>query len=125
MLTPSTSSPASTVKAFWKASFEAEVTDFIRSCHPVVLEAMAERLAAAVKRGALSKWTEKRWANLWLSVPRSPDYSKTTQAWDAVFPIASCFRDCRRGSVEANLPRNAKGPSDQGIRRPSRRESDR
>ena len=78
-------------EGFVEGQFEVEVTGFLQSCHPVVLEAMVERLAAAVKKGTLSKWTEKRWANLWLSVPRGPAYAKTTQAWDSVFRSLPAF----------------------------------
>ena len=78
-------------EGFVEGQFETEVTGFLQSCHPVVLEAMAERLADAVRRGSLSQWTQKRWANLWLSVPRGPAYTKTTQAWDSVFRSLPAF----------------------------------
>ena len=42
--------------------FQVEVEQFLRACHPKVLEAMASRLAAAVETGTLDKWNEKRWA---------------------------------------------------------------
>ena len=57
-------------ESFVEGQFQAEVTQFLKSCHPAILEAMVERLVAAVERGALDKWTQKRWANLWLSFPR-------------------------------------------------------
>ena len=78
-------------EAFVEGQFEEEVTDFLQSCHPIVLEAMAKRLADAARMGILSQWTLKRWANLWLSVPRSSAYTKTTQAWDAVFRSLPAF----------------------------------
>ena len=78
-------------EGFVKGQFEAEVTGFLQSCHPVVLEAMAERLADAVRKGTLSQWTQKRWANLWLRVPRGPAYTKTAQAWDSVFRTLPAF----------------------------------
>ena len=58
-------------EGFVEGQFQAEVTGFLQSCHPAVLEAMVARLATAVRSGALDRWTEKRWANLWLSVPGS------------------------------------------------------
>ena len=78
-------------EGFVKGQFEAEVTGFLQSCHPVVLEAMAERLTDAVRKGTLSQWTQKRWANLWLRVPRGPAYTKTAQAWDSVFRTLPAF----------------------------------
>ena len=78
-------------EGFVEGQFQDEVTNFLRSCHPVVLEAMAERLATAVARGTLGKWTQKRWANLWLSLPRDVAYAKATQAWDTVFRTLPAF----------------------------------
>ena len=78
-------------EGFVEGQFQNEVTSFLRSCHPAVLEAMAERLATAVAAGALDKWGHKRWATLWLSVPRDPAYEKATQAWDSVFRTLPAF----------------------------------
>ena len=78
-------------EGFVEGQFQEEVTAFLRSCHPAVLEAMVARLAAAVGRGSLNKWTEKRWADLWLSVPRGPAYAKAAQAWDSVFRSLPAF----------------------------------
>jgi hypothetical protein len=52
---------------------------------------MAARLSEAVGSGALDKWTEKRWATLWLSVPRSAPYAGAVAAWDAVFRTIPAF----------------------------------
>lgn len=52
---------------------------------------MARRLAEAVARGALDKWSEKRWASFWLSVPRNAPYAETVKAWDAVFRSLPAF----------------------------------
>ena len=78
-------------EGFVEGQFQEEVAAFLRSCHPAVLEAMVARLAAAVGRGSLNKWTEKRWADLWLSVPRGPTYAKAAQAWDSVFRSLPAF----------------------------------
>ena len=78
-------------EGFVEGQFQNEVTSFLRSCHPAVLEAMAERLATAVAAGTLDKWGHKRWATLWLSVPRDPAYEKATQAWDSVFRTLPAF----------------------------------
>ena len=78
-------------EGFVEGQFQDEVTNFLKSCHPVVLETMAERLANAIARGTLGKWSQKRWANLWLSVPRDVAYAKATQAWDSVFRTLPAF----------------------------------
>ena len=41
--------------------------------------------------GDLDKWTEKRWANLWLSVPRGEPYARAAAAWDAIFRSLPAF----------------------------------
>jgi len=78
-------------EGFVEGPFQAEVEGFLRQCHPVILVAMARRLSQAVTQGALDKWTEKRWASLWLSVPRSAPYSAAVTVWDAVFRAIPAF----------------------------------
>jgi hypothetical protein len=78
-------------EGFVEGQFRSEVEGFLRACHPIILEAMASRLAEAVAKGALDKWTEKRWASLWLSVPRDAPYAATVKAWDAVFRSLPAF----------------------------------
>jgi hypothetical protein len=78
-------------EGFIEGQFQAEVEGFLRECHPIILQAMATRLSAAVKRGALDKWTEKRWASLWLSVPRNAQYVSAVEAWDTVFRSLPAF----------------------------------
>ena len=78
-------------EGFIDGQFQTKVTEFLKSCHPAILEAMVEPLNAAAKRGALNKWTVNRWANLWLSLPRDPAYEKATQLWDSVFRSLPAF----------------------------------
>ena len=78
-------------EGFVEGQFQTEVTEFLKSCHPAILVSLVKQLDAAVKRGALDKWTEKRWANLWLSVPRNAAYSNATQLWDSVFRSIPAF----------------------------------
>ena len=78
-------------EGFVEGQFQAEVESFLRECHPNILEAMANSLAAAMERGALDKWTEKRWASLWLSVPRAAPYSAAVTAWDSIFRSLPAF----------------------------------
>ena len=44
-----------------------------------------------MSKGALDKWTEKRWASLWLSVPRGAPYTPAVAAWDKVFRAIPAF----------------------------------
>lgn len=78
-------------EAFVEGQFQAEVEAFLRQSHPAILEAMADRLSKAVAAGSLDKWTEKRWATLWLSVPRDARYAMAVTAWDAVFRQLPAF----------------------------------
>jgi len=78
-------------EGFVEGQFQTEVESFLRQCHPAILEAMAGRLSEAVAGGALDKWTEKRWASLWLSVPRSAPYAAAVTVWDAVFRAIPAF----------------------------------
>ena len=84
-------------EAFVDDNFQTEMESFLRRCHPAILEAMATHLAAAAKSGALDKWTEKRWANLWLSVPRDAAYASAVKAWDDIFRSLPAF-ECAKGS---------------------------
>jgi len=78
-------------EGFVEGAFQSEVEGFLRRCHPAILHAMAARLSEAVRTHSLDKWTEKRWASLWLSVPRSAEYAHAVAAWDAVFRTIPAF----------------------------------
>jgi hypothetical protein len=78
-------------EGFVEGEFQAEVEAFLQTCHPAILVRMAARLADAVKAGTLTKWTEKRWASLWLSVPRDKPYDAAVEVWDAIFRSLPAF----------------------------------
>jgi len=78
-------------EGFVEGQFQNEVESFLHQCHPTILEAMASRLSDAAATGALDKWTEKRWASLWLSVPRSAPYAAAVRAWDTIFRAIPAF----------------------------------
>lgn len=78
-------------EGFVMGQFQAEVEAFLRDAHPAVLLSMAERLKSAIEDGNLSSWDAKRWANLWLSVPREPRYAEAFEVWDAVFRALPAF----------------------------------
>lgn len=85
-------------EGFVSGQFESEVTAFLQSCHPHILEAMVPHLQGALERGDLSNWQARRWANLWLSVPRTPPYGAATEAWDRQFREVPAFMLARPGS---------------------------
>lgn len=78
-------------EGFVEGQFQNEVENFLRQCHPYILMAMAKSLSDAVAAGTLDKWSEKRWASLWLSVPRSSEYSEVIKQWDTVFRSLPAF----------------------------------
>ena len=78
-------------EGFVEGQFQSEVTHLLESCHPSVMEAMAHRLATAFQEGKLGKWTVKRWASLWLLLPRSSQYSAAIRAWDSLFRSVPAF----------------------------------
>ena len=88
-------------EAFVAGDFETEMEAFLRTCHPAILKAMATHLATAAASGALDKWTEKRWANLWLSVPRHAAYTSAVKAWDNIFRSLPAFERAKGNKWEA------------------------
>ena len=78
-------------EGFVEDQFQSEVTEFLELCHPVILEALVKQLKVALEEGALSTWTVKRWASLWLSLPRDEAYSNATKLWDSVFRTIPAF----------------------------------
>jgi len=85
-------------EGFVSGQFESEVTAFLQACHPQILEAMVPPLQEARARGDLSNWRTRRWANLWLSVPRSPPYVAAAQAWDREFRRIPAFMRAKPGT---------------------------
>lgn len=78
-------------ESFVESEFRSEVTDFLRHSHPAILEALVSQLRSAFEKGALDRWTVKRWANLWLSLPRDSAYHNTIKSWDAFFRSIPAF----------------------------------
>lgn len=72
-------------EGFIEGQFQAEVEQFLKQSHPLILKEMAHHLSRALRSGDLDKWTERRWATLWLSIPRDKAYEATAEAWDAIF----------------------------------------
>ncbi|MGE0683790.1 MAG: ATP-binding protein [Candidatus Binatia bacterium] len=78
-------------EGFVEGPFQSEVQQFLRQSHPKILQAMATRLSEVLDKGDLTKWTERRWATLWLSIPRDQVYASAAQAWDSVFRKVPAF----------------------------------
>jgi hypothetical protein len=72
-------------------SFKLEIDSFLRGSHPIVLASLAQSLGNASAEGKLDEWSTRRWATLWLSVPRDAAYSHAASQWDAVFRRIPAF----------------------------------
>lgn len=78
-------------EGFIEGSFQAEIKQFLKQSHPKILRIMADRLSEALAKGALDKWTQRRWATLWLSIPRGDAYAETARTWDHIFRKIPAF----------------------------------
>lgn len=78
-------------EGFVGPEFEPEIDAFLKAAHPIVLSRMVELIEAAIVEGRVSKWSQKRFATLWLSVPRSAPYEDVAVKWDAVFRKVPAF----------------------------------
>ena len=78
-------------EGFVEGQFQKEVKDFLETCHPIILEDFVKQLKFAFENGSLDKWSTKRWANLWLSLPRGQAYLKTIKEWDSIFRVLPAF----------------------------------
>ncbi|MEW8194509.1 MAG: ATP-binding protein [Candidatus Thiodiazotropha sp.] len=83
--------PSLNREGFVGAEFKGEVKAFLKNAHPLILMEMARIVRQASSAGKLTKWNEGRWANLWLSVPRTKEYSDATAAWDRLFRSLPAF----------------------------------
>lgn len=78
-------------ESFVERDFEPQVVDFLKQCHPEILKAMVSPLEKALEGGVLAGWNRRRWASLWLAIPRSEPYARATAAWDLVFSKVPAF----------------------------------
>ena len=78
-------------ESFVAHDFEPQVMEVLKLCHPVILTAMINPLVTALDQGALARWTTRRWASLWLAIPRLEAYAKATEAWDRAFSRIPAF----------------------------------
>ena len=79
-------------ESFVAADFEPRITEFLVHSHPELLKAMVKPLVTAKEAGELDEWTERKWANLWISIPRTDEYSEAIEAWDSVFSTLPAFQ---------------------------------
>lgn len=78
-------------EGFVEGDFDAKVGQFLKSSHPIILESMAGRILDSLGNGELDNWTVKKWATLWLSIPRDQAYSAAAKAWDDIFREIPAF----------------------------------
>ena len=78
-------------ESFVEGPFKSEVEGFLTSIHPEVLTQMAGQLSDAMQKGQLDKWNERRWATLWLSIPRSQPYASAAKVWDQLIRTIPAF----------------------------------
>jgi Histidine kinase-, DNA gyrase B-, and HSP90-like ATPase len=78
-------------EGFVEGAFQAEVEQFLRQSHPKILLAMADQLSNAIAAGQLDKWNQRRWATLWLSIPRDNAYADVAKSWDKIFRKIPAF----------------------------------
>ena len=83
--------PSLNRESFVASEFEPEVMQLLNDCHPAILDAMVRPLTKALGDGALAKWHARRWASLWLAIPRSAPYESVTKSWDSVFSRIPAF----------------------------------
>ena len=89
--------PSLNREGFIGEDFKGEVEAFLKKVHPLILEEMPKIVERASNAGKLTKWNEHRWANLWLSVPRSKEYENATAAWDRLFRALPAFELAQGG----------------------------
>jgi hypothetical protein len=78
-------------ESFVDAGFQQEVQVFLQTIHPRILAAMANRVSIALRNGELNKWATRRWAAIWMSVPRAERYAEAARIWDDVFRKQPAF----------------------------------
>ena len=88
-------------EGFVEGQFHTEVTELLRQCHPLILEALVDQLKSALERGVLGKWGVKRWASLWLALPRDEAYKSAVRKWDEVFRVIPAFESAVGNSWKA------------------------
>ena len=83
--------PSLNRESFVASEFGPEFMQLLTRCHPAILEAMVRPLTNALDDGVLAKWHARRWASLWLAIPRSAPYESVSKTWDSVFSRLPAF----------------------------------
>lgn len=78
-------------ESFVDGEFKSQVEQFLRDVHPIILEAMSARISKFLNDGTLVSWNVRRWATLWLSIPRDNTYASAAKAWDEKFRQIPAF----------------------------------
>lgn len=78
-------------EGFVGTEFQNQVKWYLKAVHPKILAEMAAQLSSAVERGQLDSWSQRRWATLWLSIPRGETYKDACEIWDKAFRAVPAF----------------------------------
>jgi hypothetical protein len=78
-------------EGFVTGQFQADIEEYLKGIHPSILTSMAAYLQDAIQNGKMDQWSQRRWATLWLSVPRGGKYATTVKAWDSIFRALPAF----------------------------------
>ena len=82
---------------------QAELEPVLRACHPQVLERAIDCVRELLTDEGFENWSLRRWVTLWLAVPRSGNYEKAAQIWDAEFQNRKAFKLLLTGRSEKEV----------------------
>jgi len=71
-------------------ALKSEITPFLRSVHPHVLEKAVECIRELLS--SRDDWSLNKAITLWLAVPRTPEYANAARLWDQEFRNRKAFR---------------------------------
>ncbi len=90
-------------EGFVGENLKADVTPYLTSLHPAVLEEAIECIRDLLT--SKKDWSLQKAVTLWLAVPRSVQYQRAAQAWDLEFKKQKAFRILAQDS-EKEVPVN-------------------
>ena len=70
---------------------QSELKPVLTSYHPLVLEQAIECVREVLDNEVTQGWSLRRWATLWLAVPRGAPYQRAASLWDEEFRTRKVF----------------------------------